>query len=81
MSVPPRAREPGAYGDFAKLMQLIVVEDCNSRTFYMIDGVFMGRYSKPESDVVKWPCGSCRQESPDPQFCMAHGGSPEEEAP
>lgn len=41
-------REPGAYGDFAKLMQLIVVEDCNSRTFYTTDGVFMGRYQRTE---------------------------------
>lgn len=59
---------PGNYGDVAKVLPMIVVDDVDTRRFYTIDGVFMGIYrtSRPPQELETHTQDSQRSEVPLP---------------
>ena len=57
----------GRFGDFAKLIAVIVTEDLDTRKFWLPDGTFLGSVSaKAERPAPTWgpPC-----------LCVHHGGT------
>lgn len=80
LSRPNMNVTPGSFGDFAKVLQLIVVEDVNTRRFYTTDGQFMGEYRAPEGKTNVELDAEVYAALPNNDSCSDEGRVPSEKA-